>query len=124
MSQRRKSQNVLIGMEVVKLGDYDDGSPWLMTVDCWDARSEKIVRYQLTGYAYNAWPDGPPERTLEDLARVQANYKRRNEIAAELDRLDHEAAAKISPIMEELFRAQAVILHGPRVLDFLDGNES
>jgi hypothetical protein len=112
--------DVVFGLEVIKLGDYDDDSPWRMTVDCWDARSEKIVRYQLTGRAYNGWPEGPPERTLDDLARVQVDYERRDEIAAELDRLDREAIAKISPIMEELFRAQAVVLHGPEVLEFLD----
>lgn len=118
------SADVLLGLEVIKLGDYDDKSPWRMTVDVWDARDQKIVRYQVTGH-YNGWPEGPPERTLDDLARVQASYERRDEIAAELDRLDREAAAKIAPIMDELFRAQAVVLHGPEVLDFLDrkGND-
>ena len=111
--------DVLLGLEVIKLGDVDDKSPWRMTVDAWDARSEKIVRYQVTGH-YNGWPEGPPERTLAELAKVQADYDRRDEIAAELDRLDREAVAKIAPIMEELFRAQAVVLHGERVLEFLD----
>jgi hypothetical protein len=113
-------RDVLLGLEVIKLGDHDDRSPWRMTVDCWDARSEKIVRYQVTGH-YNGWPEGPPERTLDDLARVQASWERRDEIAAELDRLDREAIVKIAPIMEDLFRAQAVVLHGPEVLAFLDG---
>lgn len=112
-------RDVLIGLEVIKLGDYDDKSPWRMTVDVWDAHSEKILRYQITGH-YNGWPEGPPERTLEELARVQANYERRDEIAAELDRLDREAVEKIAPIMEQLFRDQAVVIHGSEVLKFLD----
>jgi hypothetical protein len=112
-------RDVLLGLEVTKLGDYDDKSPWRMTVDVWDERSKKILRYQVTGH-YNGWSEGPPERTIDDLARVQANYQRRDEIAVELDRLDREAIAKIAPIMEELFRAQVVVLHGPRALEFLD----
>jgi hypothetical protein len=115
-------QTVLLGLEVIKLGDYDDGSPWRMTVDAWDGKTGKIHRYQVTGH-YNGWPTGPPERTLEDLAKVQASFNRRDAIASELDRLDREAAAKIEPIMQELFRAQAAVLHGPEILDVLDRHE-
>jgi hypothetical protein len=115
-------RDVLLGLEVVKLGDVDDDAPWRMTVDAWDARTEKILRYQLTGH-YNGWPAGPPERTLKDIARVQANRERADEIAAELDRLDREAIAKIAPIMEQLFRDQAVVIYGERVLGFLDREE-
>lgn len=118
-----RSRDVLIGMEVTKLGGVDDRSPWQMTVDVWDSRRETIVRYQLTGRAYNGWPEGPPERTLDDLARVQADFSRADEIAAELDRLDREAAAKIAPIMAELFRSQAVLLYGEDVVARLEKDE-
>lgn len=107
------SDVALIGLEVIKLGSYDDGSPWRMTVDAW--QDGKMVRYQVAGQHYNGWPDGVPERTLEDLARVQTGSElRRNEIAIELDRLDREAAEKIAPIIEELRRAQVLVLHGRR----------
>lgn len=109
----------LIGYEIIKLGSYDDGSPWRMTIDCWDG--EKIVRSQLTGMHWNGWPEGPPERTLDDLARVQGgDSSRRMEIAREFDRLDREYAAKVAPLTAALQRAQIEVLHGQAGLDFLD----
>jgi hypothetical protein len=118
-----RSRDVLIGMEVTKLGDPGDGSPWRMTVDVWDGHAQKIVRYQVTGGHYNGWPEGPPERTLDDLARVQSDFSRADEIAAELDRLDREAIAKIEPIMTDLFRQQAIVLYGEDVVALLEKDE-
>lgn len=111
----------LIGMEVIKLGDIDDDAPWRMTVDA--VKDGKIVRYQVVGH-YNGWPTGPPERTLEELARVQGNFARRDEIAAELDRLDREFAAKVAPLLRELQRAQILVIHGQGALDWLDKEEA
>ncbi len=111
------TEAVILGLEVVKLGDFDDRSPWRMTVDAWDG--ETIHRYQVTGQ-YNGWPEGPPERTLDDLARVQGNFDRRDEIAKELDRLDREAAAKIAPIMHELRREQVRVIYGDKGVEFMD----
>ena len=114
---------VLLGLEVVKLGDVDDDSPWQLTVDAFV--DGKIVRYQVTG-RYNGWPDGPPERTLEDLARVQIGDSRATaaQIAAELDRLDREHAARVAPLVRELQRAQIIAIHGQSTLDWLDREAS
>lgn len=108
---------VLIGLEVVKLGDMDDAAPHRMTVDAYV--DGKILRYQVTGH-YNGWPTGPPERTLDELARVQVNFSRRNEIAAELDRLDRRYAEKAAPFAKELFREQVRVLYGDGGVAFLD----
>jgi hypothetical protein len=116
-SQSDSRGDALIGLEVIKLGDIDDESPWRMTVDAWV--DGKMVRYQVTGH-YNGWPDGPPERTLEEVARVQTDFGRRDEIARELDRLDREAAAKIVPIIRELRREQVRVLYGEDGVAWLD----
>jgi hypothetical protein len=108
----RRQADVVFGLEMTELGERHGQKWWQMTIDCWDGRSEKIVRYQLVGPGYNGWPEGPPERTLAELARVQSDFDRRDEIAAELDRLDREAIAQMEPIMAALRRAQAVVLYG------------
>jgi hypothetical protein len=111
------SAAAILGLEVTKLGDYGDDSPWRMTVDVFE--DGKIVRYQVTGH-YNGWPDGPPERTLDEVARVQSDFERRDEIAEKLDALDRQAAAEILPIMERLFREQVRVVHGDEGVAFLD----
>jgi len=113
--------DVIIGYEVVKLGEIDDNSPWRMTVDYWDEETGKIVRSQVTGKHWNGWPEGPPERTLEDLARVQMGTTlERVKIARALDALDREFAAKVAPLVTALQRAQIVVLYGQEGLDLLD----
>lgn len=113
----------LFGLEVIKLGDLDDGSPHRMTVDVFDGTT--VRRYQVTGH-YNGWPDGPPERTIEEIARFThgGSEDERMAMATELDKLDREAAAKVLPIMEELFRAQVKLIHGQDTLDWLDREEA
>lgn len=112
------SAAVLLGLEVTKLdGDIDDDSPWRMTVDVWE--DGVIRRYQVTGH-YNGWRDGPPERTLEEIAGVQSSFGRRDEIAVELDRLDRLTAVRVAPIMEELSRAQVRVVYGDEGVALLD----
>jgi hypothetical protein len=108
----KRKGDVVFGLEVTELGERRGQKWWRMTVDCWDSHREEIVRYQLTGPGYNGWPEGPPQRTLEEIAAVQSDFSRRDEIAAALDRLDREAVEKIAPIMGELFREQAIVLYG------------
>lgn len=111
--------DVPIGVEVIKLGDIDDDSPWRMTVDVWDGDRGEMVRMQVTGH-YNGWPEGPPQRTMEELARVQVgDAEKRLLIARELDQLDRAAAEKIVPIMDELRRAQIRLLYGEDALQLL-----
>jgi len=113
--------DVLLGLEVIKLGDVDDDSPWRMTVDCWiDGR---IVRYQVTGH-YNGWPEGPPERTLEDLARVQlGTAEERATLARRLDELDRQAAERMRETAAWLFREQVRAIHGDESVVLLDAHE-
>ena len=110
----RNMQDVLLGLEVIQLGEVNGRTLHQMTVDVWDARTEKILRYQITGH-YNGYPDGPPERTPEDLNTIHGS-----EVAAEFDRLDKVAAKRIAPIMDELLRAQMAAIHGPLAKELLD----
>lgn len=113
--------DVLIGLEVFNLGGLESpDAPWRMTVDCWV--DGKIKRYQITGQFNGGW-EGAPDRTIEEVAAVQANFSRATEIATEFDRLDREYAEKVAPLAEQLFRDQVFVVHGQEGLDFLDREE-
>lgn len=109
--------DVLLGLEIINLGSPDEGAPWRMTVDAWV--DGEIKRYQVTGHFSGGW-EGAPLRTIEDIAAVQANFSRANEIATELDRLDREYAEKVAPLADQLFRDQIFAVYGQEGLDFLD----
>jgi hypothetical protein len=110
------STEAIIGLEVLKLDEFDERAPWRMTVDVWDAE-EGMLRYQLTGMHYER-----RERTIAEIAAVQGDYKRRHEIAERLDGLDREAAAKIAPIVEWLRREQVRVIHGDEGVALLDSD--
>lgn len=118
MSDRTQA---LLGLEITKLGDIDDdASPWRMTVDAVDT-SGRVFRYQVTGAHYNGWPEGPPQRTVEEMADVLVGSEEERRSKAErLNALDREAAAKIGPVMEWLFREQVRVLYGDEGLALLD----
>jgi hypothetical protein len=110
----------IIGLEVIRLDEFDERAPWRMTVDAWvdDGDGPQIVRYQLTGMHYER-----RERTLEEIARVQGDFKRRDEIAERFDALDREAGAKIAEIVKWLQREQIRVVYGQEGIDLLDGEE-
>jgi hypothetical protein len=110
----------IIGLEVVRLDEYDPRAPWQMTVDAWvdDGDGPQIVRYQVRGKFYDKH-----ERTLEEIARVQGDYKRRDEIAEKFDALDRAAGAKIAEIVRQLQRDQIEVVYGQEGLDLLDCEE-
>lgn len=105
--------SVTLGMVVVKLGSLDDDSPWRMTLDVMEADG-RLLRHQVTGRHYNGWPDGAPERTLEDIAHVQGGAAQEREaLAAELDRLDRRYGAAIRFHVNRLYRDQLRAIYGP-----------
>lgn len=111
---------VIIGMEVIKLGDIDDDSPYRMMVDSWEevpGGEMKVVRHSLVGTR----EPQKKERTLEDV--LMSDPERREHVARELMRLDEEAVKKIEPIVRELYREQIRALHGQETLDWLDEEE-
>jgi hypothetical protein len=95
----------LIGMEVVGLGDYGM-PPHRLTLDFFE--DGQMKRLQIISKAYRI-----EERKVSDLLETP-------EVAAEFDRLDREAAAKILPIMEQLFRDQVKVKYGDEGLALLD----
>jgi hypothetical protein len=107
----------LIGFEVLRLDEYDERAPWQMTVDAWV--DGKIVRYQLTGPSYER-----RNRTLEEVARVQGQWKRRDEIASQFDALDREYGEKIAALIRELQREQARVLYGQQGVDLIDREDA
>lgn len=98
----------LLGMEIVGLGDYGM-PPYRLTLDYFE--NGQMQRLQIISEAYRT-----EERKVSDLLETP-------EVAAEFDRLDHEAAAKILPIMEQLFRDQVKVKHGDEGLALLDEME-
>lgn len=94
----------LIGMEIAGLGDYGM-PPYRLTLDYFE--DGQMQRLQIISKAYQI-----EERKLSDLLETP-------EVAAEFDRLDREAAAKILPIMEQLFRDQIKAKHGNEGLALL-----
>lgn len=106
----------VFGMEVVKLGSMDDGSPWRMTVDALDGDG-KFQRYQVTGQHYEK-----RERTTEEVARyiLDGEQGTAAEKAARLERYDRIIGRVANNSAHIVFRAGVRILHGEDGIKFLD----
>lgn len=106
----------IFGMEVVKLGDMHDGSPWRMTVDALESDGT-FTRSQVTGQHYEK-----RERTTEEVARYILSGKEGTaaEKAARLERYDRIVGRVANNSAHVVFRAGTRILHGEDAIKFLD----
>lgn len=106
-------REILLGLEVTKLGDVDDGSPFRMTVDV--VEGDKVIRFQMVAASYTR-----RERDGEDLM-LAAGFNREKGDA--MGRLDMEFADKVEEHARWLFREQVRVLHGDEGVAFLERDE-